>query len=479
MSIAADIFQKYVSRVEGNVAFALAVSMLPILSLAGLAMDIRRAANLQTALQEVLDASSLAGGRALQTGSTDAEVEAIVQAFAQDFISENSHRLNCGSVTVIVDRPNTITSSTVSCTVPTTIASVMGFSVLDIDAESEARFDLQNVDVSFVLDMSGSMTDAKLSALRDAASSAVEILIPPGPGPASNLRVAFAPYSHAVNGGDFFEALTDEDESREYAREVLDDGETCSDPGDCLAKLQSEGLETTDEPFTGTCFWERGGPDAFTDAAPGNNRYLSAGDPVWFFDANDQDKAQGLAGITTGAPGGFFQLADNTALNMRYAECQPAAILPLADNQSDALDYVSTLTQRGRGTNGALGLAAGWYMISEEWRDVWPTGSKPHLDAPDVSKFIVLMTDGIFDDWRLDTATYGDQAAQAIQMCDAIKVAGITIFTVSFEAPAAAASLLAECASSSGTAFVADNAAELEQNFEEIARRIRPLRISK
>ncbi|MEM8637070.1 MAG: VWA domain-containing protein, partial [Pseudomonadota bacterium] len=428
---------------------------------------------------EVLDASSLAGGRALQMGKTDDEVTAVVRAFTTEFIDNNGYRLVCGNVGVIVDRPNTITTVSVTCDVPTTIASVMGFNTIEIDADSEARFDIQDIDVSFVLDMSGSMTAAKLQALRDAATSAVEILLPTVGGASSDLRVAFAPYSHTVNAGPFFEDLTDANVARDYPREILDDGETCSDPGDCLSKLQSEGLVTVDTPFNGTCFWERGGADAFTDAAPGNNRYLNTGDPVWFFDANDQDKAQGLAGITTGAPGGFFQLADNTALNLRYSECQPSTILPLSDSQSDATDFIDTLTVNGRGTNGALGLATGWYLISDNWRNVWPSGSKPHNPGPNVSKFIILMTDGIFDDWRLDTATYGDQAAQALQMCDAIKNDGVTIFTVSFEAPAAAASLLSQCASSPGTAFISNNAMDLQADFEEIARRIRPLRISR
>ncbi|MEO0881659.1 MAG: TadE/TadG family type IV pilus assembly protein [Pseudomonadota bacterium] len=472
-------FRNYSTSNTGNVAFALAVSLLPILSLIGVALDIRRASNMQSALQDVLDAGSLAGGRTLQLGKSDDDIKAAVRAFAVDFFEDNANRLNCGQINVVIDRVNNTTTSSVDCTVPTTVASVMGFSQLDIDAESEARFDIEDVDVSFVLDMSGSMTNAKLSALRDAATSAVEILIPDLTGPSSNLRIAFAPYSHAVNAGAFFEDLTDEAVAREFPREVLDDGATCSDPGDCLDELQDEGLETVNAPFSGTCFWERGGPEAFTDAPPGNNAYLSPGDPVWFFDANDQDKAQGLAGITTGAPGGFFQLADNTALNMRYAECQPAEILPLSDNRSEAISYIETLTERGRGTNGALGIAAGWYLISDDWRDVWPNGSKPHLATENVSKFIIVMTDGIFDDWRLDTATYGDQEAQALQMCDAVKNEDITIFTVSFEAPAAAEALLAQCATSSNTAFVSNNAAELEEDFQEIARQIRPLRISR
>ncbi|MEM8636153.1 MAG: Tad domain-containing protein, partial [Pseudomonadota bacterium] len=90
--------RKFSSDPKGNVAFALAVSILPILSLIGLALDMRRASNMQTALQEVLDASSLAGGRALQMGKTDDEVTAVVRAFTTEFIDNNGYRLVCGNV---------------------------------------------------------------------------------------------------------------------------------------------------------------------------------------------------------------------------------------------------------------------------------------------------------------------------------------------------------------------------------------------
>jgi len=479
MMFSKQLAQRFLRDAEGNVVFTLAVSILPLLFLIGYCLDLRHANNLQASLQEVVDAGSLAGGRALQMDKTDDEIIDTVRAFAAEFTTENSHRLDCDPVSVTVDRMNTLIQTSVNCGVPTSLSALMGINELDIGAENEARFDLQSVDIAFVLDVSVSMTDAKLQALRDAATSAVELLLPDSSPTSSDLRVAFVPYSHVVNAGSFFEDLTDEAVNRTYPREVLDDGETCSTPGDCLSELQSEGLETIDVPYTGTCIWERGGADAFTDAPPGLNRYLSAANPVWFFGANDQDKAQGLAGITTQSPGGFFQLADNTALNLRYDVCQSSEIYPLADSRSDATTYIASITDRGRGTNGALGLAVGWYLISDEWRNVWPSGSEPLNPGPDNSKFMIFMTDGILDDWRLDTGIYGDQATQALEMCDAIKDEDITIFTVSFEAPLAAATLLEQCASSSSTAFVADNAAELEENFREIARLIRPLRLSR
>ncbi|MEM9667928.1 MAG: VWA domain-containing protein [Pseudomonadota bacterium] len=473
------LLKSFVADRRGNVALIFAIVILPLLFLTGYAIDLRNASNLQSALQDVLDAASLAGGRALQEGDNDEEIEATVAAFVNGFVDQNSHRMVCGDTSINVVRAETRIDTRLDCNVTANLSHIMGIDQIAVAADSEARFDLQSVDVAFVLDVSSSMNDDRLEALRDAATSAVQLLLPSTPAATSELRIAFAPYSHVVNAGSYFEDLTNEDEARTYSREVLDDGQTCSGVSDCLDELQSEGLETVNAPFTGTCVWERGGSDAATDAAPGNNRYLNTGNPVWFFDANDQEKAKGLAGNTTMAPGGFFSIASGTALNMRYANCQSSTILPLTDDQSDAIDYVESLTDRGRGTNGALGLAMGWYLISDKWRSVWPIGSKPQNDGAGVSKYIILMTDGIFDDWRLDTATYGDQATQALTICDALKADGVTIFTVSFQAPAAATTLLRQCATSSGTAFVSGDAMELEENFSEIARRIRPLRISR
>ncbi|MEZ5855467.1 MAG: hypothetical protein R3D67_12275 [Hyphomicrobiaceae bacterium] len=59
-----------------------------------------------------------------------------------------------------------------------------------------------------------------------------------------------------------------------------------------------------------------------------------------------------------------------------------------------------------------------------------------------------------------------------------MKADGVIVYTVAFQAPAAAQALLDSCATSSAHAFQADNNIELVSAFRTIAERLSALRIS-
>ncbi len=98
------------------------------------------------------------------------------------------------------------------------------------------------------------------------------------------------------------------------------------------------------------------------------------------------------------------------------------------------------------------------------------TAAQASKGNTNVSKFIILMTDGEntgnsrFWNPALDT--------QTLQTCTAARSAGITIYTVAYMAPSNGKTLLESCAGTTANAFQAENAGDLDAVFEEIGKKI-------
>ena len=99
-------------------------------------------------------------------------------------------------------------------------------------------------------------------------------------------------------------------------------------------------------------------------------------------------------------------------------------------------------------------------------------------------KAVILMTDGIYN--TIGGINGGDVSATArqssqlaIDTCEAMKAAGITVYTVGFEAPSGAAATLRACASSDSKFFDASNGDELRAAFRAIATELNNLRLTR
>ena len=133
-------------------------------------------------------------------------------------------------------------------------------------------------------------------------------------------------------------------------------------------------------------------------------------------------------------------------------------------------------------------------MLSDKWKELWKTGAKPSDYSAGVKKIAILMTDGEFNTYFDGTngeafGPYSKQSsAAAIALCDDMKsskgkYAGITIYSVAFDAPATARETLRNCASPDSDGnnhyFAAESETQLRQAFTTIARSIQKLRLSR
>lgn len=173
--------------------------------------------------------------------------------------------------------------------------------------------------------------------------------------------------------------------------------------------------------------------------------------------------------------------------------CPSQEIRPLTNNRKQLIRDINNYKDGGY-TAGHIGIAWGYYMLSENWQNLWPTASDPADYADPVKKIAIVMTDGEFNTYfdGVKRDPYGKQqaasAGSAKQICADMKAPkgkadGITVYSIAFKAPKSAQKTLQTCASpDSGSTthyFSADNEQELRQAFQKIAVDIQKLRLSR
>jgi Flp pilus assembly protein TadG len=216
---------------------------------------------------------------------------------------------------------------------------------------------------------------------------------------------------------------------------------------------------------TSTCVSERAGSEAYTDAAPSASTWVGRNYPS-----------------TAGNP------------------CPAATILPLNSNKSTLKSLINGLSVTGS-TAGHIGMAWGWYAVSPKFNSLWSSSPAGAYAPEDTLKAVIIMTDGEFNtpyntgviarnagsgsggtsDKINQNSTNGDPFAQGEAMCDAMKAAGVIVYTVGFQFSSGgqAAALLADCASSPQHAHLPSSGSDLSEAFAAIGRDITRLRISR
>ncbi|MEL6977131.1 MAG: TadE/TadG family type IV pilus assembly protein [Pseudomonadota bacterium] len=182
------------------------VIMLPLFIIAlGGAIDFTRAYSVREQTQNMVDAATLAATRmlALTPSSTDADIREIVEAHIDSADITAQPRLACSDPLIDADRVEVAVSVTIDCSMQTIFP--ISVSAFDFTNTATSDFEFDELDVAFMLDVSGSMGGSKIVALRNAVDTALDIFLNQSQ---SDVRIAFAPYSTALNAGSFAEEAT-------------------------------------------------------------------------------------------------------------------------------------------------------------------------------------------------------------------------------------------------------------------------------
>ncbi len=197
----------------------------------------------------------------------------------------------------------------------------------------------------------------------------------------------------------------------------------------------------------------------------------------------------------------------------------PIPMLPLTASQTTVQNTISNMkyTFRG-GTMINVGLAAAWWMLSPNWRGMWPGIPATLPQAYNSTlKIVVLMTDGQnqWYDWPTgvpgqpavsplnyaadaDYTAYGRLAegragttvfantvdllnTKMLTMCSALKNNGVTIYTIIYTHGGAIGSgtqsTFQSCATDPGKYFFAATGSDLQTAFQNIGQSITNLRL--
>ena len=444
-------FRRWLADARANVAVITALSLIPVATITGLAIDFQSYEGQRIKIQYAADATALSASRMRQAQSNVDYIRTESQKFLSESLKANKLSAVCEPATISFPDGTEDTVVTVTCRQSAIFGGLVGQDEYKFTIESTATYGIGLLDVVFVFDSSGSMAGDKLTELKDAAQVAVDQILPADPAIRNrgDVRIGMVAYNHMVNAGDLFEDVV---EKTTYSTTSYGNGRWISNPDWDVEYCNNSRkkkkkweyycypITTVEVPLGHTCLYERGGVAAFDDRLPAANRWLTAGDQ------GDDD-------------------------------CPPSEPLPLTTNPGKLTSYINALTAKG-GTAGHQGVAWGWYLLSPDWAPLYATDSKPRAyDTPDYTKVMIMMTDGEFNSEY--HSGQGDSTEQAEDLCDAAKAKGIIIYTVAFRAPEEGKEVLNYCASRQDFAFTPENGQELEEAYRNIAGSISDLRIKR
>ena len=423
-----DLREKFRASTKGSVSILFGVMSISLMLLIGLAIDTARFYDLSNRVQASLDAASLAGAKLLIDETlTDADIKARAQAYFDSAIANTGVKIaQILPLDVDVDRVNSTVESHGVIKVTSLFGRLADLPSLNtIDRTSKVAYSVKRIELSMVLDITGSMAPAgKIDALKVAAKDMIDSLYSSNP-EAGIVKAALVPYAASVNAGAYVGSVTP----------TPNPGDTCVIERDVTAVFTGAGAYGEDQVDTFN-------DDDFT----ANNHYSCPTSPII-----------------------------------------PLSDLAKKSDRNDFKSEIDSLTAGGW-TAGHIGTAWGWYTLSPEWSGIWPAASKPKPYGPDVIKAVVIMTDGEFNTsyrngaqnaacgtpgaWNADSG-----CSQALQICQNMKAAGVKVYSVSFQTPPDAEAMLQECAGP-GNFYNADNSAQLISAFRDIVNKLTSLRVT-
>ncbi len=460
VKLRADLLARATARLRGlarddrgSVIIMFGLTVFVIFTIVGSAVDYGRTMLARARLQAAVDSSVLAAARVWQLEN---DMDLAEQKAVAHFDSNKPYEPS----RVVSFTPDMVAATFTmvgETTVKTPFLSFVNHPQITVATRGQALIAGggnagTNLEVSLMLDVTGSMGGGKIDDLKAAAKDLIDIVVWSDQSEFTS-RVALAPFSSAVNAGDLGPQVAyNPSANRDF-------------------KLRNG--DTKKRYRTNTyCVSERTGSNDFTDAAP----------------------------TGTSAIPRVYQTGSNTA-------CVPSApIVPMTSNKDSLKTVINGFVANGN-TAGHLGTAWAWYLLSPNWANVLPEGSKPQpysmltevgeKGQPLLKKVAVLMTDGEYNYQYCNSTTpntagatipdydtgnsganckspNGTSTNQARKMCTAMKAAGITVYTVGFGlgSEGSAVTTLRNCASEPHMFYNTTTGDELRNAFRHIATSI-------
>jgi Flp pilus assembly protein TadG len=470
---------------EGMTLPLMAMAMVTLTTVTGVAIDVGRVQMAQSKLLFSLDAAGLAASSTVSTTNLETEAAKYLNANFNGYMGS----IITGT-SVTANTTNTVFDLGATASVPTTFMRVVGINDVTISATSQITRAVTGLELVMVLDNTGSMsetaggTTTKLAALKTAANTLLDTLfgskdtITDG-----KLWIGLVPFSQTVNIGTSHTSWMD----ATYDATITDWGPNGS-WGGCV-DARSSGYDVLDTPPSqsnvNTLFRQ------YYWLSDNLNPTPNAGRNQWKYITTNK---KGVTTTTYDSP------LTPTIQGPNY-RC-PQEVVSMTNAKSPLTTAINAMAAGGD-TLINQGMVWGWSMLSPNWRGKWggtmDSNSLP-LDyhTKGMNKAVVLLTDGVntVDNsahgayWFLNDNILGTTNSttavttlntRTTNVCSAMKAKGIYIYVIALGTSftTSTRTMLENCATSINYYFEAPTTSTLTSVFTTIGDSLSNLRVSK
>lgn len=190
--------QRFGKDQKGTTAVVFSLTLLPILAIAGAALDYSRASSARASLQKATDATALALVRDAGTLS-DTQLRDLGQKVMDSMLADERN--------AVIDPIRIVKSGKTirviaSGEVKTTMMGILGFDEMKINAQAESSWSNKKIELALVLDNTGSMNDVvggrrKLDELKRSSADLLRTLNQAAPD-SETIKVSIVPFDTMV-----------------------------------------------------------------------------------------------------------------------------------------------------------------------------------------------------------------------------------------------------------------------------------------
>lgn len=488
--------RRFLENTAGNFAILSAIATMSLVLTMGLAVDTVMLRKDRADMQSSADIISLAIAKEELTDR--AQMETLGYSLLDARFG--SHAITISDARKVGDDYRV----QLSANADTVFMRVFNTASVNLVVNAQTTYERLNLDLSLVLDNTGSMSGSKLAALKTASNALVDTLMD-GRASAAGTQIRLVPFAQWVNVGDSYASAGWLDQAG-----VSPQNETYFD-----APVSRFDLYNTLGVTWNGCVENRLPPYDVDDTPVDPANPATLFQPAFHPDMSDTQRR------------GYTYVADNTGgtaivrlrNSAKYSVSLPGGlagpayavdtscsdsrreVTPLTNNKRTIKRAINAMYAQGY-TNIANGAAWGFRAVSP---NAPFTQGRPYSDAK-TQKAMVILTDGqqtiggprgSFSSGYTPFGFLGEPAVSGktrltgsnaksaldtklLEVCSAAKAKGVLVYTITFElSDAATKQTMQQCASVAGMYFDARSAAELTPAFKKIASSLGELRISK
>lgn len=441
---------------KGNAAVLFALALVPIVGATGAAVDYSMANANRTSMQKALDSTALALAKLMPLTQTQLDTQGW-QIF-QASLGSVAVSLQQGDLRISTPTTGKLVLD-ISGQYQPSISGVIGISSFPVGAHAEVTWGIKKLELALALDNTGSMaSNNKMTELKKAAKNLLTTLQTAARTP-GDVKVSIVPFNTLVNVGTANRNAT-------WIRWDIWDSEngSCSRSGYSTQSSCVAATYCTRSQYTSRTSCQNNGGTWVTPS------WTSANRNTWTGCVEDRDKDVNVNYDTLDTTPTASDTTKFPAAQCTYAVTQ---LMPLNYNWTSLANQIDAMQSSGA-TNVTIGLAWAWHSL---------TASVPLTEAaapnPDLSKFIILMTDGdnTQNRWGGNGSSYCAQCdTRTALACVNAKAAGIRIYTI--RVIDGNADLLRNCATDPSMYFDVQSASDLNAVFNAIGGQLASLHLS-